>query len=161
MNPSNAGESTFRRFLPLRALALSLMLVSSIAYAKSTINSDWGGLAIAGYDPVAYFTMDQAVEGSKEFSYEYLGTEWRFTNAEHRTMFKKDPLQYIPQYGGYCASAESEGGGNAMINPRVWRMVDGKLYLFYSERERIGWYYDDPAVADADAAWDRVKAGLK
>lgn len=150
-----------RRVLTPNILALSLMLFGSVAYAKSTINTDWGGLAIGGYDPVAYYTMDRAVEGSEEFTYEYLGSEWRFANAEHRDMFKEDPLRYIPQYGGYCASAVPQGGGNAMINPRVWRMVDGKLYLFYSETERIGWSSDDPAVAEADAAWDRVKAGLK
>ena len=161
MNANNAGERNFRQILTLRALALFLVLFSSVAYAKSTINSDWMSGAIRGYDPIAYFTMDRAVEGSKEFTHEFLGTKWRFVNAEHRDMFAKDPLKYVPQYGGYCASAESEGGGKAMINPRVWRMVDGKLYLFYSERERIGWYYDDPAVAEADAAWDRVKAGLE
>jgi hypothetical protein len=163
MNANNAGESIFRQFLTLRTVALSLMLFSSVAYAKSTINSAWGGLAIAGYDPVAYFTMDRAVKGSEEFTYEFLRAKWRFATAEHRDMFAKDPLQYIPQYGGYCANAEAEEqeGGKAMINPRVWRMVDGKLYLFYSERERIGWYHDDPLVADADAAWDRVKAGLE
>ncbi len=163
MNPSITGESSFRRFRTLKALALISVLFSSMAYAGSTINSDgWTGIAIRGYDPVAYFTMDKAIEGSKEFNYEFLGAEWHFVNAEHRDMFTQSPLDYIPQYGGYCASAVSDTGqGNAMINPRAWRMVDGKLYLFYTERERIGWAEDDPAVARADAAWDRVKTGLE
>ena len=149
------------RFVTLGVLALSLMLIGSAAFAKSTVNTDFDGLAIGGYDPVAYFTMDQAVKGSEEFSYEYLGSEWHFANAEHLQMFKDDPLRYIPQYGGYCASAVPHGGGYSMINPRVWRMVDGKLYLFYSERQRIGWSPDTPEVAEADAAWDRVKTGLE
>ena len=162
MNANNAGPNIFRRLPTLRTVALSLMLFSSVAYAKSTINSDgWTDVAIRGYDPVAYFVVDRAVEGSKEFTYEFLGAEWRFASAEHRDMFAKDPLKYIPQYGGYCASAELEEGGRSMVNPRAWRMVDGKLYLFYSERERIGWSYDDSGVAEADAAWDRVKAGLE
>ncbi len=149
------------RFPTPGALVVALMLFGTAAFAKSTVNTDWAGLAIGGYDPVAYFTTDRAVEGSEEFSYKYLGSEWRFASAEHRDMFREDPLRYIPQYGGYCASAVPHGGGTSMINPRVWRIVDGKLYLFYSERQRIGWSPDDPAVADADAEWDRVKAGLK
>ena len=162
MNANNAGPNIFRRLPTLRTVALSLMLFSSVAYAKSTINADgWTDVAIRGYDPVAYFVVDRAVEGSEEFPYEFLGAEWRFASAEHRDMFAKDPLKYIPQYGGYCASAELYEGGRSMVNPRAWRMVDGKLYLFYSERERIGWSYDDSGVAEADAAWDRVKAGLE
>ncbi|NIM28619.1 MAG: hypothetical protein GTO67_04895 [Gammaproteobacteria bacterium] len=149
------------RFLVPATLAVSLALFGAGAFAKSTVNTDWDGLAIGGYDPVAYFTMDRAVKGTGEFSYEYLGSEWHFANAEHLQMFKEDPLRYIPQYGGYCASAVPHGGGNSMINPRVWRMVDGKLYLFYSERQRIGWSSDTPEVVAADAAWDRVKAGLE
>jgi YHS domain-containing protein len=163
MKPSTDGEGIFRRFPTLKALTLFSMLFSSVAYAGGTINADgWTGIAILGYDPVAYFTLDKAIEGSEEFTYEFLGAEWHFVNAEHRDMFAKNPLDYIPQYGGYCASAVSDQGqGTAMINPRAWRMVDGKLYLFYGERERIGWTQDDPAVARADAAWDRVKSSLE
>ena len=150
-----------RRLLTPGVLVLFLTCFATAGYAKNTINTDRGGLAIGGYVPVAYFTMDRAMEGSEEFVYEYLGSEWRFINADHRDLFKEDPLKYIPQYGGYCASAVPKGGGHSMINPRVWRMVDGKLYLFYGEKQRTGWSPDDPAVADADAAWDRVKAGIQ
>ena len=161
MNSRLSARRPMYRFLTHGALALLVLTFSATAHAKKTVNTDWDGLAIGGYDAVAYFTMDQAVEGSEEFSYDYLGSEWRFASAEHMDQFKEDPLRYIPQYGGYCASAVPHGGGNAMINPRVWRMVDGKLYLFYSERQTIGWNPDDPTVGEADAAWDRIKAGLK
>jgi len=161
MRTSVADKHTSRQFWIYGALALLVLFFSTAAHAKKTINSDWNGLAIGGYDPVAYFTMEKAVEGSEEFSYDYLGSKWRFVNAEQLAMFQQDPLKYIPQYGGYCASAVPEGGGNAMINPRVWRMVDDRLYLFYSETQSIGWSPDGPGVADADAAWDRVKEGLE
>ena len=156
-----AGESTCRWNITFTALAFVLVLCSLTAHAKELINSGWGDVAIRGYDTVAYFTMDKAVKGSKEFATEYLGAKWYFANAEHRNLFVKDPLNYIPQYGGYCAVAEQEGGGHAMVNPTAWQIVDGKLYLFYNRISRDRWSSDDPAVARADAAWDRLKWGLE
>lgn len=144
------------------ALALFLMLFCSVAYAGRTINTDWwSGVAIGGYDPVAYFTMNRATEGSEKFTYEFLDSEWHFANAEHRDLFVKSPLEYVPQYGGYCAAAVTQDSSTRTVDPRVWRIVDGKLYLFFSERSGNDWTYDDPAVANADGAWDRVKAGLE
>lgn len=73
----------------------------SPAWSKSLINQNWRGVAIKGYDPVAYFTLSKPVEGSAEFEYEWMGAKWRFSSARHRDLFKSNPEKYAPQYGGY------------------------------------------------------------
>ena len=68
---------------------------------KSDINTTWGGVAVKGYDTVAYFTEGKPIEGKKEFETEWKGAKWRFANASHLEMFTADPEAYAPQYGGY------------------------------------------------------------
>jgi YHS domain-containing protein len=70
-------------------------------WAKSYINKNWKGLAIKGYDPVAYFTLGKPVKGKKEFEYKWQDARWRFSNEDHLNLFKSDPEKYAPQYGGY------------------------------------------------------------
>jgi YHS domain-containing protein len=106
------------------------------------------GVFIYGYDPVAYFTMDKPVKGSGDFTYEYLGGEWHFASDQHRQMFVAEPVKFIPQHGGYCSSAAT-GGAVEAANPRAWRIIDGKLYLFASSRRTEG-YVPDVAL---DADW--------
>jgi YHS domain-containing protein len=71
------------------------------AWAKSFINKNWKGLAIKGYDPVAYFTIGRPIEGKKDFEYKWQDAIWRFANEDHLNLFKSDPEKYAPQYGGY------------------------------------------------------------
>jgi len=65
------------------------------------INANGEGVAIKGYDSVAYFTMSSAVKGKKEFQFEWEDAKWHFANEEHLTMFQTDPVKFAPQYGGY------------------------------------------------------------
>ena len=71
------------------------------ALAKDPINTNWRGLAVKGYDVVAYFTMGKPVKGNKSFTYEWKGARWRFSSRQHLEAFKEDPQRYAPQYGGY------------------------------------------------------------
>jgi YHS domain-containing protein len=112
------------------------------------------GVFIYGYDPVAYFTMDKAVKGSEDFTYEYLGGEWHFVSGEHKRMFVAEPMKYIPQHGGYCSSAATSGGNDAG-NPRSWRIIDGKLYLFAGRRRMKSYDPDEPSTVAADADWQQ------
>ena len=66
-----------------------------------TINVDTDGIALKGYDTVAYFTMGLPVKGLKEFQYNWQGAKWLFSNHEHLTLFQENPEKYAPQYGGY------------------------------------------------------------
>jgi hypothetical protein len=151
------------RLIPVvLALALGLFTVMGPAQAMhpdGIINDNWDGVAIKGYDPVAYYTMGAAVKGSEEFVHEWLDTKWLFANAAHRDLFAGDPLAYVPQYGGYCSDATFVDD-KADINPTAWRIVNGRLYLFYSEPGAAQWSQDDHAVKQADIAWEHVKAGL-
>ena len=117
------------------------------------------GLAIRGYDPVAYFTDGKPVEGKAEFTHSYQGTEWRFASAANRDAFAAEPARYAPQYGGYCAWAVSEGY-TAPIDPDAWRIEDSKLYLNYSQSVQRQWAEDIPGnISKADANWPGLKTG--
>lgn len=117
------------------------------------------GLAIHGYDPVAYFTEGKPVEGKAEFTHSYEGTEWRFASAANRDAFAADPARYAPQYGGYCAWAVSQGY-TASTDPDAWHIEAGKLYLNYSMSVQRDWAQDIPGhIAKGDANWPGLKAG--
>ena len=84
------------------AIAISTFMVAPIpAWAKSPVNKNWKGLAVKGYDPVAYFTLGEPVKGKKEFEINWKGATWRFSAAAHRDLFAANPEKYAPQYGGY------------------------------------------------------------
>jgi YHS domain-containing protein len=120
------------------------------------IEHTWDGVAIKGYDPVAYFKLGSAVQGTKELSHDWLGQTWFFSSADHRELFIADPVKYVPQFGGYC----SESHNVADINPAAWRVVAGRLYLFYSEASAEKFEVDDRGQAKAAEYWRTVKAGL-
>jgi len=121
--------------------------------AVAPVYKDGKGLAIRGYDPVAYFEQSAAVKGSPEFQQQWTGATWRFSSAANRDLFAAHPEKYAPRYGGYCAYAVSEGH-TASIDPEAWRIVDGKLYLNYSKGVQKKWEKDaGPRIERADKNW--------
>lgn len=115
------------------------------------------GLALRGYDPVAYFTDGAPQRGSAEFAAEWGGAEWRFATAANRDAFMAAPEAYAPQYGGYCAWAVSQGY-TAPINPHAWAIVDGRLYLNASTRVQRRWARDaGDHIQRADANWPGLR----
>lgn len=94
------GHTTRSVMLFLIAAGLA-MACSATALAKPRINADDKGVAIKGYDTVAYFTREEPVKGSDEYSFEWKGATWFFSSREHLDMFAKNPEKYAPQYGGY------------------------------------------------------------
>jgi YHS domain-containing protein len=78
-----------------------LFTIPSPVWAKDPINKNWKGIAIKGYDPVAYFILGKPVKGKSEFEYKWKGAKWRFSDAEHLNLFSADPEKYAPQYVGY------------------------------------------------------------
>jgi YHS domain-containing protein len=85
----------------LALIALLLAMNSNIAMAFEQVNTTFFGVAIKGYDTVAYHTEGRAVKGSSEFSHKWNDAKWYFTNPENRDLFAADPERYAPQYGGY------------------------------------------------------------
>ncbi len=90
-------------FKILLALVLSILPVTNLFAGDSVrpVNKDKAGIAIKGYDPVAYFTENRAIRGKDEFEYLYEGAQWWFSSAGHRDLFAASPERYMPQYGGY------------------------------------------------------------
>lgn len=90
------------------------------------------GIAIQGYDPVAYF-MDQPKKGSTKHTVSHQGINYYFSSKKNKETFLANPSQYEPQYGGWCAYAMGDSGEKVKINPKAYKIVEGKLYLFYKK----------------------------
>jgi YHS domain-containing protein len=119
------------------------------------------GLAIRGYDPVAYFESGRPVGGQAAFTHVWRGATWRFASAANRDAFAADPGKFAPQYGGFCAFAVASGY-SAPIDPAAWKIVDGRLYLNYDRSVQRRWEADIPGfIAKGDANWPQVAAGLR
>jgi YHS domain-containing protein len=142
---------------------LAAFASSASAGSGTAVNTGYfGGVAIEGYDTVAYFTDGQATKGSEEFAYDWLGATWYFANAEHRDLFAEQPVRYAPQYGGHCSLGAAFGENTANIDPEAWSIVNGKLYLQYSKGGRDKWEQDSAKmIAAADQKWPEIKARLE
>ena len=145
---------------------LIALTVCSAASAGDVVNTGlFGGVAIEGYDTVAYLTDGKAMKGSEEFAYDWLGTPWHFANGKHRDMFAADPEKYAPQFGGYCTLGIGVDGHAAEnIDPETaWRIIDGKLYFVYDPTYVKE--LDGPAreewLAKADANWPAAQAQVE
>ena len=99
---------------------------------SQSFNLSKSGLAIAGYDPVAYFTSGKPIEGKKENSLTIDGVNYLFSTPQNKELFKADPAKYQPQYGGWCAYAMGASGEKVDVDPETFKILDGKLYLFYN-----------------------------
>ena len=143
----------------VRVTAL-LLAATAIALAAAgrepAVNVSKAGLAIDGYDAVAYVTDGRPVVGASQFETKWNGALWRFASSAHRAAFLKDPERYAPQFGGYCAYAVSQGY-TANGDPRVWKIVDGGLYLNYSASVQRKWEKDIRGyIAKARSNWPAV-----
>lgn len=116
-------KSLFSIFLLLTAL-------STVASAKELQNLDRNGVAIQGYDPVAFFTDNRPVKGNAQFQSEYRGAKYYFASSEHKAAFDKEPAKYEPQFGGYCAYGASQGH-KAPVKIEAWQIVNGRLLMQY------------------------------
>jgi YHS domain-containing protein len=111
-------------------LAIALF-ASSIAFGQvDPVGKD--KIANGGYDFVAYFTDNAAVKGKKEFTHEINGVKYQFASAAHKNLFKSNPEKYLPACDGYCAWGVAEKESKFPVNPETFKVVDGKLYLFFN-----------------------------
>lgn len=140
---------------PRRAVLafLCAALIPGMSFAdKPMIHADHG-LAIGGYDTVAYFTDGQAVKGDSRYSVMWKGAVWLFASAEHRDMFEMNPRHYAPRFGGYCAYGMARGRA-VSSSPEVWVIRDGRLYLVNNPGVAERWNQDpDHEIAEAVAHW--------
>ncbi len=145
----------------LAALALGTALVGSLAApaAAGKVNESFFGVAVKGYDVVAYFTEGAPTKGEKAFTHEWMGASWRFASAANRDAFAGDPERYAPAYRGFCAYAVAYGG-LADIDPKAWTIHEGRLFLNLDLDVQARWLADVPGfVARADARWPELSGG--
>ena len=149
------------------AILLTLALVVAAAAwaadrsAIAPVNAT-NGTALKGYDPVAYFTVGQAImPGRDAYMFRWKGLAYRFASAENRDRFAADPAKYVPQYGGYCAYAMAINR-IADIDPERWAIVDGKLYLNNNRFAHALWSVNKGAnIASADGNWSAVPKAIE
>jgi YHS domain-containing protein len=144
-------------------VAVALPSGARPALADDTINTGYfGGVAIMGYDPVAYFTDNKAVKGSDKYSSDWLAATWYFASQKHQEMFMSEPERYAPQYGGYCGGEVAAGSVTVNIDPEAFRIIDGKLYLIYDEVHAADFAaHANDMVRKADANWPAIKVKLE
>ncbi|MFO1475326.1 MAG: YHS domain-containing (seleno)protein [Verrucomicrobiota bacterium] len=138
--------------LSILFIALGLAL-PVFAQSKTLLNLDSAGVAIQGYDPVAFFTDHRPVKGKAEFPARYNGATYLFASSEHRDLFKADPAKYEPAFGGYCAYGVSK---NKLVDIDVdaFQIVDGKLLLQYSKGARDNFNKDPKGnLSKAESNW--------
>ena len=136
-----------------------LLVSPQILHAATTerLISDWHtGLAIGGYDPVAFYTDGEAELGSPDIELAHAGAVWRFRNVGNRAAFAANPDVYMPQFGGYDALGVGQGIAVAG-NPSVWTITSGRLFLFY-DRQRLENFLADPQrfIGAAERKWPDV-----
>jgi len=142
--------------------ALLSMLFLNVNAQQVNITS----LAINGYDPVAYFTKGQAIEGTNKISAEHDGTTYYFSSVEHQSLFERNPEQYVPQYGGYCATGVATANAKFPVDPETFKVTEGKLYLFYNGpyqgnhfNGREPWVKDEiKLIKTANSNWRSLKS---
>ena len=135
---------------------LSASLASMTLAAGVELNASSTGLALQGYDPVAYFTLGEPTKGDWTITATYNEATYRFASEDHKTAFLADPEAYLPQYGGYCAFGTAMGF-KFDGDPNYWRIVDGELFLNISQDIQTRWASDIPGfIQQADAKWPGI-----
>ncbi|MES2526603.1 MAG: YHS domain-containing (seleno)protein [Bdellovibrionota bacterium] len=148
-----------RRELPLKAIGLATMiLLPFVVQAKVAPNAE-DKIAVHGYDPVAYVAKNTALEGKKDFEFNYQGIAYRFSGKENLELFKANPEKYVPAYGGWCAYAMAEGE-QVDIDPKSFKVINGKTYLFYNGiwgDTLKKWNKNETSLKlDADKQWEKL-----
>jgi YHS domain-containing protein len=147
-----------------KILILSLVVFSQVAFAQSdearkkSFNIKKEG-AIEGYDPVSYFE-GKPKEGESNLSYVFKGVRYQFSSASNLSKFKINPEKYEPAYGGWCAYAMGETGEKVKIDPETFKIIDGKLYLFYNfwgNNTLTDWNKNEKSLkTKADQNWKKL-----
>jgi YHS domain-containing protein len=109
---------------------ITLATYAQVSLREKQFNLE-NGIAILGFDPVAYFTQNKAIKGDKKFVAKAEGVTYYFSSAANKDLFIKDYKKYEPQYGGWCAYAMGATNEKVEIDPETFKIVNGRLYLFY------------------------------
>jgi len=141
-------------------IAMTFWLSFAAAASPTPWSDSATGMAIGGYDPVAYFTLSTPSRGRGEHEAKWHGSIWRFVNSGNRDAFVRDPDVYAPQFSGYDAYAIASGR-STRGHPSIWAIRDKKLYLFHSSVNRRLWLLDAAnTTARAKQSWPMLSQTL-
>lgn len=143
----------------MRTIAALIILMSMAVHVSAQESEIYApaGVAINGYDPVAFFTESTIVKGTDSLTLKWKDVTWQFASKNNLEAFSKDPEKFSPQYGGYCAYGTSEGH-KAPTQVETWTIVDGKLYFNYNTRVQQLWNKDQQNhIKLADEKWPGIK----
>ncbi|MBP9884349.1 MAG: YHS domain protein [Chitinophagales bacterium] len=146
------------------AKVFGLVLLCNLSFAQEALRSKQfnleSGIAIQGYDPVAYFSENKAVKGNKQFSAVVGGVTYLFASSSNLDLFLKNYIKYEPQYGGWCAYAMGANGEKVAIDPETFKIANGRLYLFYhswTNNTLIKWNDNENTLRiKADNNWQTI-----
>ena len=139
------------------SLAYTVFLMSAVfaqapgaITAAQAFNLSGNRLANEGYDPVCYFTKNKAIKGQASITASDKGITYRFVSQANKNAFLANPAKFEPQYGGWCAYAMGATGEKVEVDPETFKIVNGKLYLFYNK------FFNNTLKS-----WNKDEAGLK
>jgi YHS domain-containing protein len=142
-----------------------LLHVASLSAAQESdirlleFNVDESALAVQGYDVVSYF-FDQPQKGKSSISYKYESLTYYFSSIENKEVFIKNPEKFEPAYGGWCSYAMGDSGKKVKIDPKTYKIIAGRLYLFYNfyfNNTLIDWNKDEAnLMIKADENWTNI-----
>lgn len=138
-----------------RFVVLATLFFASFSLTPAQASNQLA-VAIGGHDTVSYFTEGKPVQGAAKFHHFWNGAVWYFSSEKNREIFAATPEAFAPQYDGYCAWAASQNYKRPG-DPKVWQVVDGKLYLKVHEGAQKKWRADIPKhITDGDKNWVRI-----
>ncbi len=116
-------------------------------------------IALEGYDPLSYFD-NKPVEGKSELKVLFKGAPYLFTSSQNLAKFMAAPEKYEPDSGGWCAYAMGETGEKVKVDPETFKIIDGKLYLFYNfwgNNTLTDWKKNEKQLkSKADQNWKKI-----
>lgn len=114
------------------------------------------GIALKGYDPIAFFNQSRAVQANGTIIYAYNGVKYFFTSSNHLNQFKTTPDKFEPKYGGWCAYHMSKKGNKVAANPQHFSILNGRLYFFDSGDSKYKWENGIKQLKkEADNNWNK------
>ncbi|MFK7784073.1 MAG: YHS domain-containing (seleno)protein [Crocinitomicaceae bacterium] len=139
------------------------LLVSALSFGQSM---NVKSVALDGYDLVAYFAKNQAIQGTNKLSAEVDGIHYFFSSVENQKTFEANPSKYMPQCGGFCATGVATANAKFPVDPENFVVTDGKLYLFYNGpyqgdhfNGKDPWMKDQTAlIKKASSNWSALKS---
>jgi len=147
----------YKMRMSLIYLFIFLTSLLHVQQAFAEINKDPQGIAIDGYDPTEYFTSKRAIQGKPSLTYKWNDVIWKFATERGRNLFINNPNKYAPQYGGFCSNGLSDGHKIA-ADPEIWKIINGKLYLYFSTYGLEQWDDNDPAtINSATGTWELLR----